>query len=727
MPKVTRPASALRRLLIAAPIAMGALMASPSVASAQDARTAKQLLEDFNHYVIIDQYDLAEASAQALLGMGLTPQQFLNLIEDSATLEDRFDDARLRALLVPQLEDDAAALYALYDQGRKARARNQDEIERNVDLLAGTAGQRDAARSRILEAREYAVPQLLDALLNDDRIAVRAEAGQLLIDLGRSAAVPLSVALPHLEPQEQEEIARILGSIRHRDSIPALYELWANSSVSATRNAARQAITNLDGAFNQNTALSDVFRAHAERYYNDRESGQLLAFPGEDHQLLWSWRDGIGLYPDAIRSPLYHEAVAMRSASHALGYDNEDADATALWLAANISRQLDQAPDYDNPAYPSDRPDADFFASALGHETAQRVLERALADNDVPIARRVIEALRSTAGSDSLADGVDGSRPLLAALSYPDRRVRYDAALALAEADPRRTFPGAERVVPTLAGMITQAGKRYALIIATEPTSQQDLRDALSGAGYDVLPPIASLAEIEIALADAPGVDLVIADLPGDSLLDARRFVRNSDVLGAAPMIGLAVGSSIEGLRAQNDPLTLALRRGVSDTEIVNAARQLVIDTVGAPLDDQDALIYAGFALSAMRDLAVSRNAVLQPEDATQTLLNALSETDGFVRRQVAEVLSYIDRSPAQRALADAAANAFDASEQGAMLDALAGSARRFGNLLEPRQEAEIIELATTGDAGVRLRAAKAAGALGLPGDLIAPILRSDG
>ncbi|MEM1424066.1 MAG: HEAT repeat domain-containing protein, partial [Planctomycetota bacterium] len=491
MPKVTRPARLRRMMLLALPALVGLGVAAPSDALAQDARSAKQLLEDFNHFVIIDQYELAEASAQALLDLGLTPEQFLAMVQDSATLEDRFLRVHGRALFVPQIEDDASALYALYDAGRKGRARNQDEITRNLELLGGDARQRDAARSRLLEAREYAVPQLLEAALESEDIAVRAEAAQLLVDLGRNAAVPLAQALPHLDAQDQEEVARILGATRHRVSVPALYELWSTTPVSSTREAARNAIRSLDGSFNENTSLAETFRTLGERYYNDRESGQLLAFPGEDFQLMWRWRQGIGLFPDAIRTPLFHEAETMRLAEHALRHDAGDERATALWLASNISRELDQEPGTENPAYPADRPDAGFYAAALGHETAQRVLSRALADRDIPIAREAIDALRSTAGSDALADGVDGQRPLLDALAYPDRRVRYDAALALAEADPRRDFPGAERVIPTLAGMITQAGERYALVLASDPVAQQDLRDALTDEGYTVLPPVA--------------------------------------------------------------------------------------------------------------------------------------------------------------------------------------------------------------------------------------------
>lgn len=724
MLKVTRRASATRRLLLACSLALVATFAAPTTAQAQQQSEAKRFLEDFNYYVFIANLDLAEANAQALIDTGITPSEFLALVEDSPTLERRFDEAYQRALLITDLEDDAAALYKLYDTGRKERARNQDEILRNIDLLGGDARQRFAARARLLEAREYAVPELLNTALNSDRIDVRANATELLVDLGRNAAVPLTVALPYLGEEDQERVAYILSQIQHSVSVPFLYELWTNASVPATREAAELAINRIsDDGFDEDASLAELFREHAERYYNDRKSGQLFAFPGEDNQLLWEWRQGLGLYPAAIRSDLYHEAMAMRSAAHALGYDADDAQAQAIWLAANISRDIDQPADYENPVYPSSNPSADYYAAALGHETSQRVLARALDDRDVPIARAAIRALRATAGSVSLSEGMGDERPLLDALAYPDRRVRYDAALALAAADPRVSFAGAERVVPTLAGMITQAGKRYALVIASEPPVQQDLRDTLEDAGYDVLPPIASMAEVGIALADAPGVDLILADLPGESLLQAREAIRASSQLGAAPMIALATGNTLELVRNQDDPLTHPLRRGVQGDDLVNAAERFVNETVGAPLSEDDALIYAGFALASLRDLAISRNEVLNPADATATLLENISETSGYVRRQVAEVLSYVNRSQAQQALAEAAADAFEAGEQAMMLKALAGSARRFGNMLEDNHEHDVIDLATNGDENVRQAAAEAAGALALPGSLTAPIV----
>ena len=135
----------------------------PSMAMAQDQQTPIQLLEDFNHYVTIASYELAAANAQALLDRGLTPEKFLGMIEEQPGLDVRFDEVYRRAIVVPQLEDLAAELYGLYDQGRKARARSLNEINANIDKLGGTkrdgsalgqlrdgiAGRRQVARAHL--------------------------------------------------------------------------------------------------------------------------------------------------------------------------------------------------------------------------------------------------------------------------------------------------------------------------------------------------------------------------------------------------------------------------------------------------------------------------------------------------------------------------------------------------------------------------------------------------
>ncbi len=700
---------------------------SPAVARAQDGQMSTQrLVEDFNHYVFIDRHDLAEGFAQAILDSGVTPREFLAIIEDAPRLEDRFLDAVRRAEQVNVLEDEAEALLDLYEQGRLGRARDVQEINRNIELLSGTARQRLFARERLREAGEFAVPQLLNVVLDADDIAQRNEAIVLLSDMGRDALMPLTVALPNLRPQEQQTVLRIIGGLEadRRVLLPYLYQAHENAGVPATRDAARAAILRVAGEFNEQVQVADLFRSAAERFYNDRFEGLLLAFPNEEQQYLWEWLPDQGLFPTAILTPLWHEALAMRHAEAALERAPEDDLSSAIWLAANISRSIDEPADYQNPAYPPDRPSVDFYAIALGNTIAQRVLARALRDDDVQIARAAINAMQETAGGATLWQGLEGERPLLDALSYGNRQLRYDAALALASADPRESFRGSQRVVPTLAGMVSQAAERYALVVSTDLEFRQSVAEALEADGYTVLAPVNSLGQAELALAEAPSVDLmVVKEQPGD-LRATIRSARDDERFVATPILGVTSGQEFLPLRRElrSDNLTRLLRTGVTPDELTTGALQLVTESVGAPLDDQEATEYANRALDALTQLAVSRNSVLNVDDAYLALRQGLREEDEFLRLRVAEVMSYINRAQAQQALASAAEDAVDPVEQSWMLNQLAASARRHGMLVDRAVAQDIRPMLDAADTGVRTAAAAALGAMNLTSAAIVPV-----
>ena len=73
-----------------------------------------------------------------------------------------------------------------------------------------------------------------------------------------------------------------------------------------------------------------------------------------------------------------------------------------------------------------------YCAGAARPAALRRVLDRALEDRDTPLARRAIEALAQSAGESGLRAVASDERPLIVALNYPERRVQYEAALALA-------------------------------------------------------------------------------------------------------------------------------------------------------------------------------------------------------------------------------------------------------------------------------------------------------
>src|SRR5690606_3796972 len=98
-----------------------------------------------------------------------------------------------------------------------------------------------------------------------------------------------------------------------------------------------------------------------------------------------------------------------------------------------------------------------------------------------------------------------------------------------------------------------------------------------------------------------------------------------------------------------------------------------------------EAQIYAIEALTTLRDIAVNGTTVYSIGDAESALIGALTSGDSSTPTLlVAEVLSRIASRAAQQSILDAAFTA-EAGQQVALLERVADSAKRFGNLSESR------------------------------------------
>lgn len=715
--------STVARLAGAATLSM--VLLTNASASAQNAPSNAELLDDFNFFVNTANVELALANARALLDRGLTAEEFLGVVEDSAQLESRFEAAYLRALRYQELEGIAAELYSLYEEGRRARSRDLDEIDRNIAMLTGNARARQLARGRLIEAGEYAVPSLLAPLMQDGDRLLQSEAQRLLIDMGRDSVKPLVAALEGVTPNVQEKICLILGSIGYEMAVPYLADLSASTNVEAVREAADRAMRRIQGANAAAKPVSTMYRELAASYLT--ESPSLTSFPGERHQLLWSFSPAVGLQPTAIYTEVYHEAMAMNLAERALTLNDGDAEAVALWLEANFSRELDQPEGYDNPAYAATRRDAQYYAVAAGSTPVQLGLSKALQARDTVMARLMIGALNESTGGANLWRGLGDSRPLVDALTYPDRRVRYDAAMTIASADPRTSFGGAELIVPTLASVVNDAGTRYAMVIARDVERQQQFDTVLSDLGFIVLPPVTSLSEASQFVADVPGVDIIISDIDDEPGIELIESVRNTARLAATPIIALMPFENVNrfGARYQGDDLTRIARDGIGSSEIEAAVTAVVTRASGAPMDDDEAASYSERALELLERLAVGRNTVLNVNDAASSLIGSLPVTFDQTQLDVATVLSYVNERRAQVAITDAALSATD-DQQIALIRIAAESAKRHGNMIEDRQIQRVIQLADSADSDVATAAAAFLGSLNLAGDRIVPLILGD-
>ncbi|MEO0763261.1 MAG: hypothetical protein AAFZ09_15890, partial [Pseudomonadota bacterium] len=399
--------------------------------------------------------------------------------------------------------------------------------------------------------------------------------------------------------------------------------------------------------------------------------------------LLWNYDPAIGLLPTAIDTAVFHEAMAMRMAERGMELGADQTRAYGLWVASNFSREIDEPMGYDNPAYPPSKREAMYYATFTGPLTGEDVLARALDDTDTPLARRAIAAIEQTAGPERLWSAGGRTSPLVSALVYPSRRVQYDAALALASSQPERSFAGSERVIPTLASALRFAGEQYAVVLAESDERYTTLRSVLEGEGYTVLPFGRTVDEVRESLITVPGVDLVVLQAGANATSDAYEAVRSESRLTATPVLALAATPELPRLRRAFDrDVSIAVRPlGATSDGLTNTIDGLVDRAAGGIISDEEAIAYAQRSVAALRDLAVSRNDVLDVAEATSGLVSAMAETTGAIRLSVAEVLAMIDRSEAQRTLAQAAFNA-SGSERIALLDALALSARHHGQLM---------------------------------------------
>ena len=694
--------------------------APEAAAKAAAGTDTRELVRDFIHYVRIARYDLAGSRGEELLRKNLSGPDFVATIEKSDDVA-RFSDAVARAMKVPELEGTAGKLYRAYQNGKISLARDPEQIKQAIAMLTGPVRGRIMARERIIPAGEYAMPYLITALVDGTNPALQAEVQGVIRDMGRQAIVPLGTSLAHLPPEQQELIANVMGTLGRRTAIPFLAEVQKASTTQATKTACGRAIEKL-GGMGTASSPSDLYFQLAEAYYS--HNSDLTPFPGDDNQILWGYSSGAGLTMQPLRTPVFHEAMAMRMAEKALAMDPSRQDAVVTWVAANFSRQINTPKDYQNPAYGADRRDAMYYAVAAGPVVAQKVLGRALSASDTPLARLSLEAVEKTAGDSTLVTTEGHRSALVTALNYPNRRVQYEAALALASAFPSKGFAGAERVVPTLAGAVRDSAAQYAVVLAESAEAYQQVRKVLEKHNYAVLPMGKDLAEIAGPISEAPGIDLVVSTGGTSARVTALvDKVRADGKLGASPLLALTSTDVYNDLRArfEKDVSTAVRPVAMGDEMMSREIGELVLRSTGGSITAEEAKGYQTRALTALRDIAMTRSEVFSAVDAVAPLITVLGRP-GVSKLDVAEILSRTNFAKAQVAIMDAALNTAG-SEQPAMLDKVTASVKRFGSQLEPRQVTRAIELAKGGDTS----AAALVGAMGIENkDLVKLILGSD-
>lgn len=404
----------------------------------------EQNWNDFLHYTAIGRFELAKSYAEQIITSQPDPTKLLDLADSN--------EEGYRLLLKMQADSEdlrevSGKILAMIDQGRYIRRTDPQVIAKEINRLSATIKGRIAAQDRLRDAGEYAIPQMLAAIADPDRKNEMAYITEALPKIGRPAIRPLTAALQMDDVAVKVEVVRALGKIGYYEPLPYLKLIIEKSDSDVLKAQAVSAIEQIDPKALQVPAAELFFRL-GENYYNQDDS---LAPAAEfDFANVWFWDADKGfLVREEVNKDYFDELMTLRSCEWTLKADASVGKAIGLWIAAYFRAESVGVamPEY----FGAGHADAMTYATTAGPEYLHQALERALKDNDAYVALGVVEAMAVNAGEKSLLYRLGTEQPLAKALSFADRKVRYSAAIAFAEANPVMEFVGSDLIVENLA------------------------------------------------------------------------------------------------------------------------------------------------------------------------------------------------------------------------------------------------------------------------------------
>jgi HEAT repeat protein len=460
----------LNRNTFAAVVGIALVFAAPVLA-----QTLEENYNDLLHYLKIGRFDLATGYAQTILDGNPEPVELFGLAEGNpqgyamlVKAKESAADAKLAAVCGKLLET--------IEQGRFIRRANPKIIVEEIARLSTTSRGQLTAVKRLQDAGEYAIMYMLDALADDARKAEWPNISSALSQMGRNAVRPLVASLQTSNVGVKSEAIKALGKIGYPQSLPHLKFVAEKDDSAELRALAEDSIRKIDAAALKIPASQLCYRL-AEDYYYHAES---LA-PADDVNFanIWFW-SAIGsprfageagrtdgetspsggdsqtsrLTREQVDRRYFNELMSMRCCEWALKADPNFGQAIGLWLAAFFKAE---SPGIDMPAYfGQGHAYAMTYATTAGPEYLHQALARAIKDKDAQVALGVVEALSTTAGESSLFYRIGTTQPLAEALSFDTKAVRFSAAIAVAAAGPRQTFPQNKLVITNLAEALAQ-------------------------------------------------------------------------------------------------------------------------------------------------------------------------------------------------------------------------------------------------------------------------------
>jgi len=668
------------------------------------------------HYFKLARFDLAKAQAEKVVAASPEPGAVIALAESASTGYDLI----VTMIRIEELQEVAAKILTLADEGGRAKKTDAARIQANLVRLGKGPRPYFLAMQELRYSGPYIVPHALAILQDPGRKDLAPLVQRALTQLGRPVVLPLVRGLATPNDKLRETIVAMLGDIKYPYALPALKALVENPKTSdGIKAAATQAILKIADEGILKTPAKTLFLDMANKYYYNKIAAGDLRQPTSD---VFDWVEGTGLLYRAAPSKAVNEILASRACSDALKADPGALEAVALWVSSVMQMEAElegKTAREADPFLPDTMPSVDFFARAVGQQHLYNVLDRALRDENTPVAVRACKALEDVADEEflTLYGRADAGSPLVMALGYADQRVRFAAGFALAAIRPKKPFTGAGNLVPVLSEALNLEALKSILLIEPDGNNRNRLQAALKEGGWNVATAETGNQAISTARA-MPRIDAVVISSKTKNVThaDVISHLRSDYTSAMTPIVVLSwpddpvkaawLESKIPYLKAVEPAIELDPMIAAIDA-LKKAAGSLVLDAEAArAVSMQAAEVLKSIAISSQVYSAKrARQSLLEgitnrPDALVVSVLGALAEiADGEITRAMAQVGVDAQRSKPVRVAA---------------LQALARAARFVGNELEPAQVAAIQAMAAETDDQLRDAAGEALGALDL-------------
>jgi len=668
------------------------------------------------HYFKIARFDLAKEEGEKVLAANPDPATTLALAESRTTGMDLI----VRMLQVDETADVAAKILALADQGARAKKTDASRIQSNLIQLDKGPRPYFLAMRELKYSGSYVVPHALAILQDPGRKELHPFVRRALTELGNPVVRPLVRALATPNGELKETIIGILGDIGYPNALPALKAIVEDpKSAKGAKAAAIKAIVQIGGESILQVPAKTLYLDLANKYYYNKIP---VADPRQPTTDIFDWVKDTGLLYRAAPSKAVNEILAARACTDALKADPQALTAVALWVSSmmQIEAELGDTPAREaDPFLPDDMPSVDFFARAVGQQHLYNVLDRALRDRNTPVAVRACRALQDTANEEFLtlyAESKAGS-PLVLALTYPDQRVRFAAAFALAAIRPTRPFTGAGKVIPTLTEALNLEAKKSILLVEPDNDNRNRLQAALKESDWNVVTAQTGNQAVSEARA-MPRVDAVIVSSKTQHVThaDVVSLLRSDYATAMTPIIVLSWPD--DPVKAawleQQIPYVKSVPQTVNAAALEETITALKTQAGSMVLNEDAARATSLEAARVLRDIALSSK-VYSAFRARQSLLESLVNRPDPLVIAVLDALAEIADGEITRAMADVGIDANRSKPvRVAALGALARAARSVGNELKASQIAALRKMADEKDDQLRDAAGEALGGLDL-------------